>query len=112
MEYTENVLGEINQKELPFKSWATLAWALFWRSSIMMIGAGLSGALIGGVLGFAVGLLCGIIGYPFESIKIPLQIFSIILGLGIGFKFIILQLKWFFKTNFHDFRIAIIKKNI
>jgi len=112
MEYNENVLEEIEQKALPFKSWVVLAWALFWRGLIIMIGAALSGALIGGVLGFIVGLVCRIAEYPIDSIMIPFRIFCFILGLGIGFLFIILQLKWFFKANFHDFRIAIIKKNV
>lgn len=112
MEYNENVLEEIDQKELPFKSWVVLAWAVFWRGLIIMIGAGLSGGLMGGVIGFIVGLVCGIAKYPFESIKIPLQIVCALLGLGIGFLFLILQLKWFFKANFRDFRIAIIKKNV
>jgi hypothetical protein len=33
------------------------------------------------------------------------------LGFGVGFLFIIVQLKWFYKANFKDFRIAILKKN-
>jgi len=110
MENNKTLLEEINQKELPFKSWVMLAWALVWRGLIIIVGSGLSGVLIGGVLGFIVGVVCVITKHPFESIKIPFQMFCGILGLGIGFLFNILFLKWFFNANFHDFRIAIIKK--
>jgi uncharacterized membrane protein YjjP (DUF1212 family) len=110
MEDHENILEEINQRELPFKSWLPLAWAMFWRGLITMVGATISGALVGFVLGFIVGIVCAIIKYPFESIKIPFQIFCGTLGLGIGFLFVVLQMKWFFRADFREFRIAIIKK--
>ena len=64
MEHNEKLLEEINQDELPFKSWLALAWALFWRGLIIMLGAMLSSGLIGGVLGFIAGLICGIIKIP------------------------------------------------
>jgi uncharacterized membrane protein YjjP (DUF1212 family) len=111
MDVNENVLVEINRNELPFKSWLAMAWALFWRSLITTVGAVICGALAGGVLGFIVGLVCEIIKFPFVSIKVLFQIFGGMLGFGVGFLFIIVQLKWFYKANFKDFRIAILKKN-
>ena len=75
-----------------------------------MVGGVIAGTVIGAVLGAIVGIVCGIMKYPFASIKIPFQIFCGIVGLGIAFLFVVLQMKWFFMANFREFRIAIIRK--
>lgn len=110
MEVNENTLKEISLKELSFKNWIVLAWALFWRGLITATGGFIAGSIAGGILGFIVGIICGMTNYPFDSIKLPFQILCILLGLVIGLLFIILQLKWFFRAKFRNFRIAIIKK--
>jgi uncharacterized membrane protein YjjP (DUF1212 family) len=106
-----HLLEEINQNELPFGSWFAMAWALLWRGILIMIATAICGGIIGAILGFIVGLTCVFIGVPVEPIKIPLQILSSIIGLGIGLLFVIVQLRWFFRAKFKDFRIAIVKKN-
>lgn len=112
MENDGKMLEEINQKEFPFTSWAVLTWALLWRGLITVIGGVLSGAIIGAILGAILGIVCAITKYPFDSIKTPFQIFCVLLGGGIGFLFLIFQVKWWIKTDFSDFRIAILKKTV
>jgi len=77
-----------------------------------MIVATLSGALIGGIFGFVIGIACGILHIPIETVKVPFQMCTFILGLGVGYLFFIFQLKWFFKANFQDVRIAILRKTL
>ena len=101
MNQDSTVIQEINQKELPFKSWLSMALALFWRSWIILLGS----ALVGGIVGFIIGLLGALAKIP----KIPIQIFAGLIGFGIGFFFLTILLKWFFKAKFQDFRIAILK---
>ena len=107
-----HLLEEINRNELPFGSWFVMAWALFWRGILIMIAAAICGGIVGAILGFVVGFTCAFIGVPFEPIKIPLQILSALIGLGIGLLFVIVQLRWFFRAKFKDFRIAIVKKDV
>ena len=104
-------MEEISQKDISFRDWISLAWALFWRGIIITIGSTISGALIGGILGFILGIICRILKYPFENIKIPFQIFCFLLGLGVGFCFLILLVKWFFRAKFGNFKIALIQKD-
>ena len=106
-----HVLEEINRNELPFASWLVMAWALFWRGILIMFAA-ICGGIVGAIIGFVVGLTCSFIGVPIAPIQIPLQIVSAIIGFGIGWLFVIVQLRWFFRANFKDFRIAIVKKNV
>lgn len=110
MDQNEIVIDEIPFKDLPFKGWLSLAWAMFWRGMIVMIVSALCGGLIGGVFGGIVGGICAVTDFPFETIKIPLVVISYLLGTLIGFLFLILQLKWFFRANFKNFRIAILNK--
>ena len=104
-------MEEISQKDISFRDWIPLTWALFWRGTIITIGSTISGALIGGILGFIVGIICRILNYPFETIKIPFQILCFLLGLGVGFCFLILLVKWFFRAKFRNYRIALIKND-
>ena len=105
-------MEEINQKDIAFRDWLSLTWALFWRGIIITIGSTISGALIGGILGFIVGIICQITRYPFDNIKIPFQVFCFLLGLSIGFCFLILLVKWFFRAKFRSFRIALVQNNV
>ena len=108
MEHNEATIDLIPFERLEFKGWLTIAWAMFWRGALIMIASFVCGAVIGGILGFIVGAICAAVNYPFESIRIPFTIGSFLLGAVIGFLFLILQLKWFFKTKFKNFRIALI----
>ena len=100
---SKNLVEEINRQELPFKSWILMAWAMFWRGSIITLGSIISGGLIGFVLGF--------LGIFLNVPIIIMKISSYVAGAVIGFLFLTILLKWFFKTNFKNFRIAILKKN-
>ncbi len=112
MKNDKNLLEEISRDDLPLKSWVGITWALYWRGIIVTIGALLLSILIGGFIGLVTGMICRLKNFPFESIKVPFIIFCYIVGFGIGFSFFIFQVKWFFKANFSNFRIAILKKNV
>ena len=110
MDQNASIENEIELKNLPFKSWLLMSWALFWRCVTTSIVSALAGGIIGGIIGGIVGVICSITNFPFESIKIPLQIISGLIGLSVGFVFLVLMLKWFFRAKFRDFRIAILSK--
>jgi len=103
------ITEEIQFESLSFRNWFTLAWAMFWRGIIIMIASAICGFIMGIILGALVGAICAGMDFPFETIKIPLMIIAYLLGTGIGFLFLIVQLKWFFKARFKDFRFALLK---
>ncbi len=102
-------IQELKKDDLSFTNWLAIAWSFFWRGLIIVLLSMLCGALVGGLLGFIVGLVCVLVKIPFDGIKLPFQIAAGTIGCGIGFLFIIVQLRWALNAKYKGFRLAIIK---
>ena len=76
---------EINPKEIPFKSWLSIAWSFAWRSLIVACVATIPGMIVGGIIGF--------LGAMAKIPETPVLIVAMLVGFGIGILSLIFLLK-------------------
>ena len=98
--------------ELRYADWIQLAWGFFWRGLIVSAASGVCGAILGAIIGFFVGIIMAIAGVPQESYLLPLQVLSGLLGLALGFFFLIPLIKWLLNSNFGAYRLQLTRTKI
>ena len=84
--------------EVTWKRALQIWWAYLWRKLVVL----LIGAILGGIIGFALA--------PMAGSTIVIQVVSIPIGLIIGFAISIVPLKMILGKDFGDFRLALLEK--
>jgi len=75
-------------------------WAYFWRSIVAGIGSTLVGVIVGGILGF----LLGLTGIPQALIQYTVFFTQVVIGIAAS----ILVMKIILEKSFGNFRLALI----
>ena len=75
-------------------------WAYLWRNLIAIIGA----MVLGGVFGFIIGAILGLLGFSVHTIQIVVMPFGLLAGLVMS----VIPLRLILGMNFGDFRLVLI----
>ena len=90
----------IDFKELPTLSQAGIVWSFFWRGIATTLGSALCGALLGGIVGFALGISG--IG------RSALPLIGGLVGLLTGLFFFYLYVRWLLASRLGHFRLVLV----
>lgn len=108
MPHNSSGLVEIPFSALRVKDWLIIGWAMLWRNLVILLAVAVCSFMLGAMIGVVLAVISTLAHVPVKSILPPVKIASFGLGMAIGFLFLIVQIKWFFRAKFRKFRIILV----
>jgi hypothetical protein len=96
-------------RELPVSSQLALWWSFLWRGAVVTIGSAVLGGLLGGIFGFAVGVVGSVNGVPTASVIRISQVGGLILGAGGGLFLTYVYVRWLLSAQLGQFRLLLVR---
>ncbi|MBX2821191.1 MAG: hypothetical protein KTR29_15960 [Rhodothermaceae bacterium] len=86
-------------------------WEYLWRTILVTIGSMVVAGLVGGIIGFGLGIFMTMGGYQQDEIQAVARPVGMVLGGVIGLVFSIIPMKLILGKSFGDFRLVLVKNS-